>query len=54
MKQKIVSFTVNGEAREIAVAPNRSLLDALRAEAGLRAATSANAARARSSWTVAR
>jgi carbon-monoxide dehydrogenase small subunit len=35
MKQKMISFTVNGEAREIAVAPNRSLLDALRAEAGL-------------------
>ncbi|MBS0593305.1 MAG: (2Fe-2S)-binding protein [Proteobacteria bacterium] len=35
MKQRIVSFTVNGEAREIAVAPNRSLLDALRTEAGL-------------------
>jgi len=35
MKQKIVSFTVNGESRQIAVAPNRSLLDALRSEAGL-------------------
>jgi aerobic carbon-monoxide dehydrogenase small subunit len=35
MKQQIVSFTVNGEPREIAVAPNRSLLDALRSEAGL-------------------
>lgn len=35
MKQNIVSFTVNGEAREIAVAPNRTLLDALRTEAGL-------------------
>ncbi|MBE7418725.1 MAG: (2Fe-2S)-binding protein [Ideonella sp.] len=35
MKQRIVSFTVNGEACEIAVAPNRSLLDALRTEAGL-------------------
>ncbi|VTU19092.1 Nicotinate dehydrogenase small FeS subunit [Variovorax sp. PBL-H6] len=35
MKQRAVSFTVNGEAREIAVAPNRSLLDALRNEAGL-------------------
>jgi len=35
MKQQIVSFTVNGEPREIAVAPNRSLLDALRNEAGL-------------------
>ncbi|WHZ10194.1 MAG: Xanthine dehydrogenase iron-sulfur subunit [Burkholderiaceae bacterium] len=35
MKRQIVSFTVNGEAREIAVAPNRSLLDALRTEAGL-------------------
>ena len=35
MKQRNLSFTVNGEAREIAVAPNRSLLDALRSEAGL-------------------
>ncbi len=35
MKRQIVSFTVNGEAREIAVTPNRSLLDALRNEAGL-------------------
>jgi carbon-monoxide dehydrogenase small subunit len=35
MKPRIVSFTVNGEAREITVAPNRSLLDALRTEAGL-------------------
>ena len=35
MKQQIVSFTVNGEPRDIAVAPNRSLLDALRDEAGL-------------------
>jgi aerobic carbon-monoxide dehydrogenase small subunit len=35
MRQQIVSFHVNGEAREIAVAPNRSLLDALRNEAGL-------------------
>ncbi len=35
MKQRIVAFTVNGEPREIAVAPNRSLLDALRHEAGL-------------------
>jgi carbon-monoxide dehydrogenase small subunit len=34
MKQ-IISFTVNGEEREIAVEPNRSLLDALRTEAGL-------------------
>jgi len=33
--KKVVSFTVNGEEREIAVAPNRSLLDALRTEAGL-------------------
>ena len=35
MKQRKLSFTVNGEAREIAVAPNRILLDALRNEAGL-------------------
>lgn len=35
MSKKIVSFTVNGEARDMAVAPNRSLLDALRNEAGL-------------------
>ena len=35
MSKSVVSFTVNGEAREIAVVPNRSLLDALRSEAGL-------------------
>ena len=35
MSKSMVSFTVNGEAREIVVAPNRSLLDALRSEAGL-------------------
>jgi aerobic carbon-monoxide dehydrogenase small subunit len=35
MSKRLVSFTVNGEAREIVVAPNRSLLDALRTEAGL-------------------
>lgn len=35
MKQQIVSLCVNGEPREIAVAPNRTLLDALRTEAGL-------------------
>ena len=35
MSKKVVAFTVNGEAREIVVAPNRSLLDALRTEAGL-------------------
>lgn len=35
MSKKVVNFTVNGEAREIVVAPNRSLLDALRTEAGL-------------------
>lgn len=35
MSKRVVSFTVNGEAREIVVAPNRSLLDALRSEAGL-------------------
>jgi carbon-monoxide dehydrogenase small subunit len=35
MNRKIVSFIVNGEAREIAVAPNRSLLDALRTEAAM-------------------
>lgn len=34
MKQ-VISFVVNGEQREMAVAPNRSLLDALRTEAGL-------------------
>jgi carbon-monoxide dehydrogenase small subunit len=32
---QLISFTVNGEPREIAVAPHRSLLDALRTEAGL-------------------
>jgi carbon-monoxide dehydrogenase small subunit len=31
----LVSLTINGEPRELAVAPNRSLLDALRTEAGL-------------------
>src|SRR5690606_14974791 len=35
MSKKIVSFTVNGEACDIVVTPNRSLLDALRNEAGL-------------------
>ena len=35
MTKRVVSFTVNDEAREITVAPNRSLLDALRTEAGL-------------------
>jgi carbon-monoxide dehydrogenase small subunit len=35
MSKRVVSFTVNGEAREIVVAPNRSLLDALRSETGL-------------------
>lgn len=35
MSKRVVSFTVNGEAREIVIAPNRSLLDALRTEAGL-------------------
>lgn len=34
MKQ-VISLTINGEERELAVAPNRSLLDALRTEAGL-------------------
>ena len=33
--KSIVTFTVNGEEREIAVEPNRSLLDALRCETGL-------------------
>ncbi len=33
--KSIVTFTVNGEEREIAVEPNRSLLDALRTDAGL-------------------
>lgn len=32
---KLISFTVNGEPREIAVEPHRSLLDALRTETGL-------------------
>jgi carbon-monoxide dehydrogenase small subunit len=35
MTQQIVSFIANGEPREIAVPSNRSLLDALRSEAGL-------------------
>jgi len=35
MKSMVVSFNVNGEPRRIAVTPNRSLLDALRTEAGL-------------------
>jgi len=35
MSKKIVSFTVNGEARDMVTSPNRSLLDALRSEAGL-------------------
>lgn len=35
MNKHLITFTVNGEAREIAVAPHRSLLDALRSEAGL-------------------
>lgn len=35
MSKKMVSFTVNGEACDIVVTPNRSLLDALRGEAGL-------------------
>ena len=34
MKQ-IIELTINGEARELAVEPNRSLLDTLRTEAGL-------------------
>ena len=33
--KSIVTFTVNGEEREIAVETHRSLLDALRTEAGL-------------------
>ncbi len=32
---RLVSMTVNGEARELAVAPNRTLLDALRNEGSL-------------------
>jgi len=35
MTPRLVSFHVNGEARQIAVLPQRSLLDALRNEAGL-------------------
>ena len=35
MTPRMVNFTVNGEERQIVVTPNRSLLDALRAEAGL-------------------
>lgn len=34
MKQ-VIALTLNGEERELAVEPNRSLLDALRTEAGL-------------------
>jgi carbon-monoxide dehydrogenase small subunit len=34
MKQ-VITLTINGEERELAVAPNRSLLDTLRTEAGL-------------------
>lgn len=34
MKQ-VITLTINNEERELAVAPNRSLLDALRNEAGL-------------------
>ncbi|WP_198971299.1 (2Fe-2S)-binding protein [Xylophilus sp. ASV27] len=33
--RKVIALTVNGEQRELALAPNRSLLDALRTEAGL-------------------
>lgn len=32
---RLVSMTVNGEARELAVVPNRTLLDALRNEGSL-------------------
>lgn len=35
MSKQVVSMTVNGEPCEIVVEPNRSLLDALRNEAGL-------------------
>ena len=35
MNKKVITFTVNGEPCDITVAPNRSLLDALRTEAGL-------------------
>jgi len=33
--KKLISLTINGEARELAVQPNRTLLDTLRHEAGL-------------------
>lgn len=35
MNKTIVSCVINGEARDLAVEPNRSLLDTLRSEAGL-------------------
>jgi carbon-monoxide dehydrogenase small subunit len=35
MSKRIVPLTLNGEARELVVEPHRSLLDALRFEAGL-------------------
>ena len=35
MNKQLITFSVNGEPCEIAVIPNRSLLDALRSEAGL-------------------
>ncbi len=35
MKSRLVSLTVNGEPLEVAVAPHRTLLDALRHEMGL-------------------
>lgn len=35
MNNTIVSCVINGEARNLAVEPNRSLLDTLRSEAGL-------------------
>lgn len=35
MNKQLITFSVNGEACEISVIPNRSLLDALRSEAGL-------------------
>lgn len=35
MNKQLITFRVNGEPCEIAVIPNRSLLDALRSEAGL-------------------
>src|SRR5699024_8289204 len=35
MNKQLISFVVNGEQRDIAVVPNRSLLDTLRHEVGM-------------------